>query len=79
MVGLVLELNTGETSVIKQINHNVAGGCGPVKSTENTLLSKPYELDLCGQIETPNRSITPILEPHQAGIDSTLYLDKKVV
>ncbi len=30
------------------------------------------------QIETPHRKIAAILDPHQAGIDPTVYLDKKV-
>ena len=30
------------------------------------------------QIETPRRKITAILDPHQAGIDPTDYLDKEV-
>jgi hypothetical protein len=48
-----------------------------VKSAGNTLLSKPYEQDLAAQIETPHRKITAILDPHQAGIDPIVYLDKK--
>jgi hypothetical protein len=33
---------------------------------------------LAAQIETPHRKITAILDPHQADIDPTVYLDKKV-
>jgi hypothetical protein len=43
----------------------------------NTLLSSPHKQDLSAQLETPHRTITAILDPHQAGIDPTLYLDKK--
>ncbi|NOU08706.1 MAG: hypothetical protein HOO98_01610, partial [Nitrospira sp.] len=47
------------------------------KSAGNTLLSQPIEHDLSEQTETPHRSITTVLSPQQAGIDPTLYLDKK--
>lgn len=77
-VGSIVELNTGETSIVKQINHHVP--LAPiiliVKSAGNTLLSRPREQNLSSQVETPHRSITAILEPHQTGIDPTLYLDK---
>jgi HD-GYP domain-containing protein (c-di-GMP phosphodiesterase class II) len=79
-VGSVVELNTGEVAIVKQVHHHVP--LTPVvllvKSAGNTLLSKPYERDLAAQIETPRRKITAILDSHQAGIDSTVYLDKKV-
>jgi hypothetical protein len=75
-----VELNTGEVAIVKQIHHHVP--LTPVvllvKSGGNTLLSKPYEQDLTAQIETPHRKITTILDPHQAGIDPTVYFDKKV-
>ncbi len=78
-VGSVVELNTGETGIVKQIHHHVP--LTPlvllVKTAGNTLLSNPRELDLVAQIETPHRKITAILDPKQAGIDPTDYLDKK--
>ncbi|GKS65555.1 HD family phosphohydrolase [Nitrospira sp.] len=78
-VGSVVELNTGEVGVVKQIHHHVP--LTPVvlivKSAGNTLLSTPHELDLVAQIETPHRKITAILDSKQAGIDPTDYLDKK--
>ncbi len=78
-VGSVVELNTGEVAVVKQIHHHVplAPVVFLVKSAGNTLLSNPRELDLVAQIETPHRKITAILDPKQAGIDPTDYLDKK--
>lgn len=78
-VGSVVELNTGETAIVKQIHHHVplAPVVFLVKSAGNTLLSNPRELDLVAQIETPHRKITAILDPKQAGIDPTDYLDKK--
>ncbi len=78
-VGSVVELNTGEVAIVKQIHHHVP--LTPVvllvKSGGNTLLSQPHEQDLAAQIETPRRKITAILDPQQSGIDPTDYLDKK--
>ncbi len=78
-VGSVVELNTGEVAIVKQIHHHVP--LTPVvllvKSAGNSLLSNPREMDLVAQIETPYRKITAILDPTQAGIDPTDYLDKK--
>ncbi len=78
-VGSVVELTTGETGIVKQINHEtpLAPVVLLVKSAGNTLLSSPREQDLSGQTETPRRSITTVLSPQQAGLDPTLYLDKK--
>jgi putative nucleotidyltransferase with HDIG domain len=78
-VGSIVELNTGETGIVKQVNHEapLAPVVLLVKSAGNTLLSSPHEQDLSAQIERPHRSVATILDPHQAGIDSTLYLDKK--
>lgn len=76
--GSVVELNTGEVAIVKQIHHHAL--LTPVvllvKSAGNTLLSKPYELDLAAQLDTPPRKITAILDPRQSGIDPTDYLDK---
>lgn len=78
-VGSVVELNTGETGIVQQINHHAP--LEPtvliIKSAGNTLLSNPRELDLATQIETPHRTIAAILDPKQAGIDPPLYLDRK--
>jgi putative nucleotidyltransferase with HDIG domain len=78
-VGSVVELNTGETGIVKQINHEAP--LAPivlfVKGAGNTLLSHPREEDLSQQTATPPRSIKAVLHPHQTGIDPTLYLDKK--
>ena len=78
-VGSVVELNTGEVAIVKQIHHHAP--LTPVvllvKSAGNTLFSKPSEQDLAAQIETPHRKIMAILDPQQSGIDPTDYLDKK--
>lgn len=78
-VGSLVELNTGETGIVKQIHHHMplAPVVLLVKTAGNTLLSNPREIDLVAQIETPHRKITAILDPKQAGIDPTDYLDKK--
>ena len=78
-VGSVVELNTGETGIVKRVNHDapLAPVVLFVKSAGNTLLSHPEEEDLSLQDKTPHRSIKGILHPHQTGIDPTVYLDKK--
>lgn len=78
-VGSVVELNTGETGIVKRINHHapLAPVVLFVKGAGNTLLSHPQEEDLSQQTATPSRSIKAVLHPHQTGIDPTVYLDKK--
>jgi putative nucleotidyltransferase with HDIG domain len=78
-VGSIVELNTGETGIVKQVNHHapLAPVVFLVKSAGNTLLSMPHEQDLSAQTKMPPRTITAILDPYRAGIDATLYLDKK--
>ena len=78
-VGSIVELNTGETGIVKQINHHapLAPILHIVKSAGNTLLSHPRELDLSTQIERPHRTIAAILDLKQADVDPSLYLDKK--
>jgi putative nucleotidyltransferase with HDIG domain len=78
-VGSVVELNTGETGIVKQVNHEapLAPVVLLVKSAGNTLLSQPKEQDLSQQNATPPRNITSVLHPHQTGIDPADYLDKK--
>ena len=77
-VGSIVELNTGETSVVKQVNHHapLAPVVLHVKSAGNTLLSSPQQQDLSQQIGTPHRSIIAVLDPRRAGIVPTHYLDK---
>ncbi|CUS39581.1 putative Phosphohydrolase [Candidatus Nitrospira nitrosa] len=78
-VGSVVVLNTGETGIVKRINHNapLAPVILFVKGAGNTLLSHPQEEDLSQQTATPPRSIKTVLHPHQTGIDPDVYLDKK--
>jgi hypothetical protein len=74
-----VELNTGETGIVKQVNHEtpLAPVVLLVKSAGNTLLSHPQEQDLSQQDTTPRRNVTSVLHPHQTGIDPANYLDKK--
>lgn len=78
-VGSVVVLNTGETGIVKRINHNapLAPVILFVKGAGNTLLSHPQEEDLSQQTATPPRNIKTVLHPHQTGIDPGVYLDKK--
>ncbi len=78
-VGSVVELNTGETAIVKQVNHHapLLPVILLVKGVGNTLLLRPQEHDLSLQEETPHRTITAILTPHQTGLDTANYLDTK--
>jgi putative nucleotidyltransferase with HDIG domain len=78
-VGSVVELNTGETGIVKQVNHEapLAPVVLLVKSAGNTLLSQPIEQDLSRNDNTPLRNVKAVLHPHQTGIDPTNYLDRK--
>ena len=78
-VGSIVELNTGEIGIVKQINHEapLAPVVLLVKSEGNTLLSHPQEHNLSQQDKTPLRNITSVLHPHQTGLDPANYLDKK--
>lgn len=78
-VGSVVELNTGETGIVKQVNHQtpLAPVVLLVKSAGNTLLSHPHEQNLSQQTHSQNRNIRAVLAPQQAGLDPTIYLDQK--
>lgn len=78
-VGSVVELDTGETGIVKRINHDapLAPVLLLVKSAGNTLLSKPTEHDLSQQGKQPHQQVKTVLHPRQAGIDPANYLDKK--
>src|SRR5262249_21130826 len=78
-VGSVVGLDTGETSIVKQVNHHapLAPVVLLVKNAGNAFLPSPHDLDLSQQTETPRRSIPPVLIQEHAGIDPTLSLDKK--
>lgn len=77
-VGSVVELNTGETAIVKQVNHHapLLPVVVIVKGAGNTLLLRPQEYDLSLQ-ETPHQTVTAILAPHQTGLDPANYLDKQ--
>jgi putative nucleotidyltransferase with HDIG domain len=77
-VGSVVELNTGEIAIVKQVNHHapLLPVVVIVKGAGNTLLLRPQEYDLSLQ-ETPHQTVTAILPPHQTGLDPANYLDKQ--
>ncbi|MGE0469299.1 MAG: HD-GYP domain-containing protein [Nitrospira sp.] len=77
-VGSVVELNTGEIAIVKQVNHHapLLPMVVIVKGVGNTLLLRPQEYDLSLQ-ETPHQTVTAILTPHQTGLDPANYLDKQ--
>jgi uncharacterized protein YkvS len=78
-VGSVIELNPGETGIVKRMNHDapLVPVILIVKGTGNALLYNPNEKDLAKHEKTLNRSVRASLHPQQTGIDPTLYLDKK--
>ena len=78
-VGSVVELNTGETGIVKRINHHapLAPVVLLVKSAGNSLLSQPKEQDLSQRDKAPLQNVKAVLHPHHAGIDPAHYLDKK--
>lgn len=78
-VGSIVELSTGETGIVKRINHDtpLAPVVLLVKSAGNTLLSQPTEHDLSQPERTPVRSVKAVLHPQQTGLDPVTYLDKK--
>ncbi len=78
-VGSIVELNTGETGIVKQINHGapLAPVVLLVKSAGNTLLAQPKEHDLSQPDRTPVRTVKAVLHPQQTGLDPVTYLDKK--
>jgi putative nucleotidyltransferase with HDIG domain len=78
-VGSVVELDSGETGIVKRINHDapLAPVVLLVKSAGNSLLSQPKEQDLSQRDKAPLRNVKAVLHPHHAGIDPAHYLDKK--
>lgn len=78
-VGSVVELDTGDTGIVKRINHDapLAPVVLLVKSAGNTLLSQPTEHDLSQPGKQPRQHVRTVLHPQQAGIDPANYLDKK--
>jgi putative nucleotidyltransferase with HDIG domain len=78
-VGSCVGLNTGETAVVRQVNHHrpLEPHVLIVKSGGNALLTTPESVDLAEQIRRPRRTVHSVLSPDTAGIDPTVYLDKE--
>lgn len=77
-VGSCVSLNTGETAIVKQVNHQAPLQPLVVLITDENgyQRSVPVDLDLTAQLRKPNRTIASILDPSTAGINLCRYLDK---
>ncbi len=77
-VGSCVALNTGETAIVKQLNHQAT--LRPlvvlVMDAAKHRRSAPVDLDLAAQLQKPNRTIVSTLDPEAVGIDPRSYLDK---
>lgn len=78
-VGSIVELNTGEIAVVRQIHHEspLEPVVVVVKSAGNVLVSCPEEYDLLHQTQTPHRNIVTAKDPLSSGINPCVYLDKE--
>ena len=78
-VGSYVALNTGETAIVKQFNHQapIRPLVVLVKDEVGLHRSSPIDLDLAAQFSEPHRSIASALDPSALGIDLCTYLDKE--
>lgn len=78
-VGSVVELNTGEVAVVRQVHRDAPlEPCAViVKSAGNVLMNTTLECDLRQQNHPPRRTIATVKDPHSSGINPSLYLDKE--
>jgi len=78
-VGSCVGLNTGETAVVCQINHQrpLEPHVVIVKSSGNTLLATPEPVNLAEQVRRPRRTVHSVLSPENVGIDPQTYLDQE--
>jgi len=78
-VGSIVALNTGETAIVKAVNHDAP--LDPVilvvKGPGDTILSSPEEQDLHRQERKPRRSISTVRDPAATGLNPGVYLDKE--
>lgn len=77
-VGSCVSLNTGETAVVRQFNHQAPIRPLVVLITDETGHQRcsPVDLDLAAQPCQPKRTIASILDPAALGINPHTYLDK---
>jgi HD-GYP domain-containing protein (c-di-GMP phosphodiesterase class II) len=78
-VGSCVSLNTGETAIVKQFNHQapIRPLVLVIKDEVGHHRSLPLDLDLSAQLRLPKRTIAAILDPAVLGIDPCTYLDKE--
>ena len=78
-VGSCVALNTGETAIVKQFNHEAPIRPLVVLVTDEggRRRTTPVDLDLAAQFCQPKQKIASILDPINVGINPSLYLDKE--
>ena len=78
-VGSCVSLSTGETAIVKQINHHDPLQPIVLLVTDEAghRRSSALDLDLSAQTRHPKRTIALILDPSTVGIDPRHYLDKE--
>lgn len=79
-VGSCVSLNTGETAIVKQLNHHDPLQPLVVLITDEAghRRSPPVDLDLAAQHRQLKRKIASILDPAVLGITPRSYIDKEV-
>jgi HD-GYP domain-containing protein (c-di-GMP phosphodiesterase class II) len=78
-VGSCVLLNTGETGIVKQFNHQAPIRPLVILITDEAgqRRSSPLDADLAVQVPKQERVIASILDPIPLGIDPRAYLDKE--
>jgi len=78
-VGSCVLLNTGETAIVKQFNHQAPIRPLVVLITDEAghHRSTPHDLDLAAELRQEKQTIASILDPATLGIDPRTYLDKE--
>lgn len=78
-VGSCVSLNTGETAIVKQFNHQEPIRPLVILITEQAgyRRSTPVDLDLSAQFRRPQRTIVASIDPASLSIDPQTYLDKE--
>lgn len=79
-VGSCVSLNTGESAIVKQVNHHDPLQPVVLLITDEAghRRSPPLDLDLAAQAQQLKRTIALILDPTTEGIDPHHYLDKEL-
>ncbi len=78
-VGSLVELNTGEVAVVRQVHHDapLEPSVIVVKGPGRTLLSHPQDVELRHQTGTPRRFIVAAADATETALQPALYLDKE--